>query len=154
MREIRNRAVSGFIICLLLISMLLPSGCMTASALRGEQGKDISSVKAGISREEAEKVLGSPIREWVTSSSIRYSIYSYDRGIPPSIGNAASFAFMEIVSLGLVDLYVATGIVPEFKGTRITDQVAVAYDKDDIIVGLFDHFSDFDVLPADGRATK
>jgi hypothetical protein len=34
---------------------------------------------------------------------------------------------------------------------RITEKIALAYDGQDIVIGIFDHFSDFDMLPPDGR---
>ena len=158
MNQAKNRALSGSTICLLFFTMLLQDGCMVAATLRGEQGKDVSSVKLGISREEAENVLGSPIREWVTSSNIRYCVYVYDAGIPPSASEAAAIAFLDIISLGLVELHEVTGRThlgdTSKKIGRVYNQIAVAYDTGGIIVGVFDRFGDFDVLPPDGRADK
>ena len=156
MNRLKNRALSVFVILPLFITFLL-SSCMTASALKGQPGIDITSVKPGISRVEAEKILGSPLREWM-SSDIRYCVYAYDGGIPPNASDAAAFAFLEIISVGLLDLYEAIGASEltkiRNKVSRIAEKIAVSYDVDAIIIGVFDHFGDFDVLPADGRAGK
>jgi len=153
----QNRALSWGIICLLLAS-LFQSGCVAAVAtFKGEPGKDISSVRPGISKQEAENVLGSPMREWITPQGIHYCVYSYDAGIPPSVGDAIIFAIAGIISAGLYDLYDATGLINTSKlkeGDRVIENIAISYDANDTVVGVFHHLGDFDVLPDDGRSEK
>ncbi len=153
----RNRALAWGIIC--FFALLSQSGCVMAVAtLKGEPGKDVSSIKPGISKQEAEDILASPSREWITPQGIHYCVYSYDAGIPPSVGDAAFFAFFGIISGGLYDLYEVTGVT-HMDNTRkamgrVVEKIAISYDPDDTIVGVFDHFRDFDALPDDGRAKK
>lgn len=134
-------------------------GCTSAAALRGEPGMDISTLKPGLLRSEAEAILGPPVREWTTSSNIRYCIYRYDAGVPPSQGDAVAMGFMNVISLGLFELYEATGVTDlshpsEDDIRRIWRQIAISYDTDERIVGLFRDFSDLDVLPNDGRPVE
>jgi hypothetical protein len=157
MNQKKNSLLSLRIIVALL-AMLLQSGCMMALAtLKGEPGKDVSSIKPGISKQDAEEILGSPMREWTTPLTIHYCVYSYDAGIPPSVAGAAVLASFGIISAGLYDLYDATGLINTSKlkeGDRVIEKIAISYDANDTIVGVFHRFGDFDALPEDGRAEK
>ena len=67
--------------------------------------------------------------------------------------------FLNVISLGLVELYEATGMTDishpsEDDIRRIWRQLAISYDTDERIVGLFRDFSDLDVLPDDGRPAE
>jgi hypothetical protein len=157
MNQNKNGVLSWSIICL-LFALLFQSGCTVAKALKGEPGKDVSSIKSGITKQEAEEILGSPIREWITPLNIHYCVYSYDAGIPPSPGDAAAFAFLDIIGAGVLELYEAIGLTNLGKTwdrtSRVVENVAISYDANDAIVGVFDHLGDFDVLPDNGRAEK
>jgi hypothetical protein len=157
MNRKNNRVLSWGIICLFL-AWLFQSGCTVAKALKGEPGKDVSSIKSGITKQEAEEILGSPIREWTTPLNIRYYVYSYDAGIPPNLGDAAAFAFLDIIGAGVLELYEVIGLTGLGKTwdrtSRVVENVAISYDANDAIVGVFDHLGDFDVLPDNGRAEK
>jgi hypothetical protein len=151
MNPARNKSPSGYKASILSLTMLLLCSCTAVSALQGKPGLDVSLVKVGMSRADAEQILGSPIREWVTSSGVSYGVYDYDAGVPPSGSEAAANVFMDIVSVGVWELFGAFGHQPEL---RKREQMAVSYDVDGLVIGTFDHFGDFDVLPADGRAGK
>lgn len=152
----KNNALLSFVICLVLLTAILQQGCSVARDLKAEEGVDVSYIKPGISREEAEKVLGTPLREWVTESNIRYCVYKYDRGVPPRKGDAVYHAFMSVLSLGLTELFEMSAyskhvnkVVKEHH--RIYGQMAIAYDDNDTLVAVFDNFGDFDLLPKNGR---
>jgi len=151
MSQATNKSLSGFTARLLSLTMLLLCSCTAVSALQGKPGLDVSRVKAGMSKADTEQILGSPIREWVTSSGVTYGIYDYDAGVPPSGSEAAAHVFMDIVSVGVWELVGALGHLTEL---RKREQMVVSYDTDGLVIGTFDHFGDFDVLPADGRADK
>ena len=151
MHQVKSRTLNGFKIWLLFFIMLLQCGCMAASALKGKQGLDISTVKAGMSKADVEKSLGPPVREWVTSSDILYRVYDYDAGVPPSGGDAAAHVFMDVATAGVWELFGAFRALPE---SHKRGQMAVSYDINDMVIGVFNHFGDFDILPADGRADK
>jgi hypothetical protein len=143
-------------VALLLISLAGTWGCSSARALRGSPGIDLSPIDPGLQRRSAEQILGPPEREWVTSADIRYCVYRYDAGVPPSRQDAAAFFFLNVISAGLFEVYEATGVThlsrqsADYPG-RIRRQMAIAYDRGGSIVGAFDDFSDLDPLPDDGR---
>jgi hypothetical protein len=148
-----------FATAIFFISIFQLYGCTSAAALRGEEGKNTSAIQVGLSRSDAESILGSPVREWLTSENIRYCVYRYDGGVPPSDSDAIGYAFLNIMSAGLFEFYEATGMTKLSKPShdsprRVWRQIAVAYDNQDRIVGVFDNFGDLDVLPADGRVKR
>jgi len=147
----KSRAKTSLTICLLFFVMFLQYGCMAASALKGKQGLDVSTFKVGLNKADVEEILGSPVREWLTSSSIHYCVYDYDAGVPPSSAGAAGHIFMDIATLGVWEIFGAFVGLPEF---RKRERMAISYDADDIVIGVFDHFGDFDVLPVDGCAPE
>lgn len=156
MRRPIARALRAAAMALFLIALPQLHGCTTAAALRGEAGKDISAIKPGVTRSAAEELLGLPLREWTTPANIRYRVYRYDAGVPPSRSDAGAYIFLNIISAGLFELYEATGATDLSKPSaddsrRVWRQVAIAYDPGDRIVGVFDNFGDLDVLPDDGR---
>jgi hypothetical protein len=155
---IQNRVLFISLLIVICLGGFLQVGCSTVSAVRGEPGKDISSVKPGISREETEKVLGSPIREWITSSNIRYCVYAYDAGIAPNWSNAGGFFYLTIATAGLFELMEAIAHNPIGKQwneqARHFKQIAVGYDPHDIVVIIIDNFGDFSVLPPEVREVR
>ena len=156
MNQKKSRVLSWGIICLFL-ALPLQFSCMMAAALKDQPGIDVSSIKPGISKQEADKILGSPMREWITPLNIHYCVYRYDAGIPPSADDAAVFAFFDIITVGFIEFYEATGITAVGKtreANRVVEKIAISYDANDIIIGVFDHFGDFDVLPDNGHSKK
>jgi hypothetical protein len=160
MMPTQNRGLSISLLIVIFLGNLLQVGCSTVSAIRGEPGKDISSVKAGMGREETEKVLGSPTREWITSSNIRYCVYVYDAGIAPNWSDAGAFLTLTIATAGLIELVEATADHPMRKRfdwdgkARSFKQIAVGYDANGIIINILDNFSDFSVIPSNGQTDK
>jgi hypothetical protein len=151
MNQAKNEALSGFIVCLLFFTLFLQSGCMVVSALKGKPGLDTTAIKVGMSKAEVERILGSPVHDWVTSAGVVYRVYAYDAGVPPSMGDATGHVFMDGATLGVWELL---GAIKEFPECRKREQMAVSYDVNGTVIGIFDHFADFEVLPADGRAEK
>jgi hypothetical protein len=156
--KMRNRNFSYFLFIAISLPNFLNNGCTTVGALKGEEGIDISSIKPGMSKEEAERILGPPVRKWVTSDNINYCAYVYDAGIPPDAVNATAYFISTILTWGLFDLYEATGLAKETQEfnekSRTYRQMAIAYDANNIIINMFDNFSDFKELPSDGRTLK
>jgi hypothetical protein len=146
----KHRTSARLTLCL-FCTILLQTGCMAASAIKGKPGLDVSGIKAGMSQDEVEQILGPAVREWATSSGIWYRIYVYDGGAPPSPGDAAAHVFMDVATVGIWELVgaISSDFAPS---ARISEKIALAYDGQDIVVGVFDHLSDFDMLPLDGRA--
>jgi hypothetical protein len=116
----------------------------------GEKGVDLTKIQPGVTRANAETLLGPAVKEWVSPTGIRYATYNFDAGRPPRIVQAV--------------LFLTGGPMPElvylvryFSGTindapffeRIMDRIVIAFDDRDVVLGLF---NEFDPLPPDGRS--
>lgn len=139
-----------------LVSLSLIYGCAAQSALKGEPGIDITSVKPGLSRAQVEAIVQrSTDREWTTPLGVRYRIYTYSAGVPPSAFNALGNLAATIATLGLVDLYAAAttgdGNVDHMPKKYVFRELAVSYDSNDRVIGVFDGIDSKTQLPADGR---
>lgn len=141
----------------LVVSMLIVAavpGCMVADTLRTEPGIDVSSIKSGVPRTEVEAIVGSPQRHWTTALGVRYSIYQYYAGIRrESAGVTAGIAFMDVISLGLFELFWAIDKPDTTRGREVYRLMAVSYDAEDLAIGVFPDIGEFAWLPADGRPT-
>ncbi|MFN8626592.1 MAG: hypothetical protein U0587_11520 [Candidatus Binatia bacterium] len=152
-----KRWAAAVVVCLVCASV--EAGCTVAAALRGTPGTDVSGIKPGATKAQVEDVLGSPVREWVTSSGVRYRLYEYDGGVPPSKGTAAFHAAMDVFLVGIWEPVVAAsnsahgapamGGMPE---PHVLGHMAVSYSGDDIVIAVFDKVGEFDDLPSDGRS--
>ena len=135
--------------------LALLGGCSVTAALETEPGVDISSIAPGATREHVEAVVGKPVKEWTALSGVHYCVYRYYGGKQPSHVNASGRALVDIASLGFSELlYVAD---PEARKRdkeegKIFPLMAVSYDSQDIVIGAFPEFTQFTVLPPDGRA--
>lgn len=136
-----------------LMISLLQFGCLANRHLEGEPGFDVSSIRAGNNKGQVEKLLGAAIREWNSSEGFKYRVYNYDAGAPPNAGEAAAVVFFDVMSLGVSELVAALN-KNAFAPRRIKDQMAVAYNSNDVVIGVFAPFGDFDELPPDGRSRK
>lgn len=137
-----------------LLPVLAPAlgGCAVSRAARGLPGTDLSEVQAGRTRAQVEAVLGAPSREWSTLAGVRYRMYRYDAGQPGSQGDAAGLLFMDVISLGLTEVFSAadpTGWdIPVEQRMRT---LAVSYGPDEVAIGVFRDVTEFERLPDDGR---
>ena len=127
-------------------------GCTVVQFAAGEKGADVTKIQPGLTRSEAEAVLGRPLKEWNSPSDVTYRTYKYDSGRPPNFADAAASAFMDIASLGLWEAIEAIGGTLKTKymdQQRTTARLVISYDDQDIILGVF---GEFEELPADGRS--
>ena len=138
-------------ICLVL-ALLQSQGCAVATLYRGKPGLDTTGVQPGASRADVETIMGAARREWTTQQGVRYRVYVYNGGVEGSVGDAIAFGVMDVISVGLWELFYAIHPMPDGAARKITERMAVSYDQLDTVIGVFDHFGDFDVLPDDGRA--
>lgn len=116
----------------------------------------MTPLQPGAARAAAEAILGSPVREWTSSAGVRYRTYEYDAGCPPRPGDAAALLFMNLATLGLWEVFMAVakltkGEDPIKCHEHATERVVVAYDDQDLVLGIFDEFAE---LPADGRSGR
>ena len=61
---------------------------------------------------------------------------------------------MDVISFGAWELAFAWQPDRLIAGQRRTEQIAVAYDDKDSVIGVFDHFGHFAELPEDGFAAE
>lgn len=146
-----GRAV--FLFLLLSGSILFIAGCAVSKTLESTPGIDISGIKAGATRQQVEAVVGGPLREWTTRTGICYRLYRYDAGIEPSAGGAGLIVFMDVITLGLFEVIEATSNSPwNVRGEKKQPLLAVSYDAQDTVIGVFRDVGEFADLPEDGRA--
>lgn len=139
----------------LVVSMLIVAavpGCMVADTLRTEPGIDVSSIKPGVPRAQVEAIVGSPRRQWTTALGVRYSIYQYYAGIRRESGGVvAGVVMMDVISLGLFELFMALDRPDTTSGREVYRFMAVSYDAQDLAIGVFPDIGEFAWLPSDGR---
>ncbi len=140
----------GWLSIIAMVSML--TGCSVVDYAAGEKGVDVSTVQPGITRSDVEAVLGEPVRRWTSPTGVFYCTYEYDSGRPPILSEAGAMLFMDIITLGLWEVFwPAIKKETSFNDEgRTTATVLISYDHHDIILGVF---GEFDELPSDGRST-
>jgi hypothetical protein len=132
------------------------AACTVTRFMEGERGTDLSRVTVGAGQQEIEAIVGTPVREWQSAPGIRYRLYSYDEGAPPRSGDAATMVYLDVVSIGLAEVFVAADNARgghAYKPFHVRSFLAVAYGDDDRAVGIFAGVNEFAVLPDDGRPT-
>ncbi|HXZ91486.1 MAG TPA: hypothetical protein VEG36_01270 [Burkholderiales bacterium] len=133
---------------LLVAALAAPAGCTVSELAKGRPGKDLSEIVPGIPRSKVESIVGAPGREWATPSGVRYRLYRYDAGVPPAKADAATFAFFDVLSLGLWEAFSKPG---EWLGPPRAAWLGVSYDAQDRVIGVFPDTTEFANLPDDGR---
>ena len=124
------------------------AGCTAVQLAAGDKGSDVTKIQPGITRPEAEAVLGSAIKEWKSPTGVIYRTYQYDGGRPTNMSDAIAVGLLDVMTLGIVEAVIAMG--PDtMEKKRTTSRVVISYDDHDVIIGVFD---EFDELPADGRS--
>jgi len=135
--------------------LALLGGCSVTAALETEPGVDISSIAPGATREHVEAIVGKPVKEWTALSGVHYCVYQYYGGKQPSHINAIGMVLANIATMGMSELvYQADpeAQVRDRKEGKIFPLMAVSYDSQNIVIGAFPEFTQFTVLPPDGRA--
>lgn len=151
-RPRRGRVRSLLRRALLLGSVVLVAGCAVSKALESAPGIDLSPVKAGATRQEVEAVVGEPLREWTTRTGVRYRLYRYDAGIEPSAGGAGLVVFMDVITLGLFEVIEAASPAGwNIRGEKKQPLLAVSYDTQEIVIGVFKDVGELDDFPEDGQ---
>lgn len=140
---------------LAFVGLALLGGCSVTAALETEPGVDISSIAPGTTREHVEAIVGTPVKEWTALSNVHYCVYRYYGGKQPSHINATGRVFMDIATLGigeLVYLADAESAKRDREEGKTYPLLAVSYDAQNIVIGVFPEFTQFTALPPDGRA--
>lgn len=133
------------------------AACTLAEALRTEPGVDTAAVRPGATREQVEAVLGPPTKTWKLTTGVEYRVYRYYAGKDASAYAATQSILLNIATLGVLEL-----LYEADADTRkaISDSgkkeavLAVSYDDQGLVLGVFSDFSQFRPLPADGRSVQ
>ena len=125
------------------------TGCFAVKFAKGEKGIDVTGIQPGVTRANAEAILRPPVREWTSSTGIRYTTYYYDAGRPPNMPKAVGVVIMDLISAGIFELVVAINEPKPWTLDHITGRTVISYDDRAVVLGIFD---EFDELPPDGRS--
>lgn len=133
----------------ILLVTWICAGCTAVQLASGDKGSDVTKIQPGLTRTEAEAVLGSSVREWKSPTGVNYRTYQYDGGRPTNVSDAIAVGLLDVMTLGIMEAVIATG--PDtMEEKRTTSRVVISYDEQDVILGVFD---EFDELPPDGRSS-
>lgn len=136
-RQRRNRSLLLALPCAVLVG-----GCSVAKSLRAEAGTDLKPIQIAATRVHIERTLGTPARSW-ESAGVRFSVYRYDAGAPPSMAGAATFAFLDVATLGAWELFASH---LKIETERVVRQIAIGYDARDQVVCILPDFSDLQAI--------
>jgi len=131
-----------------LLMMSFSTGCVAVKLAKGDKGTDVTGIQPGVTRANAEAILGPPVREWTSSTGIRYTTYHYDAGLPPNMPDAAAAGILDLITVGIFEFVVAINAKPGILDHH-TDVVVISNDDRAVVLGIFD---EFDELPPDGRS--
>ena len=143
------RRLSWFLVGWIIVTAL--QGCAVQKVWKGEPGDDLSSLKPGMTRDQIEAVVGTSDREWYTSLGVRYRLYLYDAGIPPDKSDAGAILFLDVISLGMIEVMEAVSHESFTGDAHEYSDLAVSYDPNDVAIGIFTGVDTTTVLPEDGR---
>lgn len=139
--------------CLLVLAAAQAwAGCGAVTLARGTRGVDVDHIQPGVTRTQAEAVLGKPKRDWISRDGVQYFTYEYDTGRPPNISDATGFVIMDLVSLGLwevIDAAHGHAVLNRSLPPSTSARVVISYDDTDVVRGIF---GEFDALPPDGQS--
>lgn len=149
--ECEIKGIGPLFLPALVALLLVPfsTGCFAVKFATGEKGIDVTGIQPGVTRANAEAILSPPVREWTSSTGIRYTTYSYDAGRPPNMPEAVAAVIMDVISVGIFELIVAIKEPKPWTLDHITGRVVISYDDRAVVLGIFD---EFDELPPDGRS--
>lgn len=136
---------------MLVLLIAAATGCTVSKFATPVEGKDVTTVQPGNTREQVEALLGLCTREWDSETDVHYCMYEYDAGYPGDKAGAALWSVMDVMSLGLFELYSEIDDWDPTKGQHLKSRVIVSYDSQGTVMGVFDEFA---VLPDDGKSVK
>ena len=129
-----------------LVAALI-SGCSVGRALESGPSVQISSIKAGATREQVEQHVGTPLQAWVTRTGVQYCTYHYAE-YEPNLRAAAGLVLLNVLSFGMFEGYVGEGIHVSHEQRIAT--LAVSYDQNDVVLGVFPDIGERKDFPDNG----
>ena len=143
------RRLSMLLVVWIIVAAL--QGCAVHKVWKGEAGEDLSSLTPGMTMDQIEAVVGTSDREWYTSLGVRYRLYRYDAGIAPDKADAGAILFLDVISLGMLEVIDAVSGESLMAEPREFHDLAVSYDDRGVAIGIFTGVNTTTVLPEDGR---
>lgn len=134
-------------ISLIFATVLTLTACMTVRVVT-VKGPDLSSVRPGATRGEIEAILGGSIRQWTLPGDVTYRVYTYSGGAFKR--DIAMAVGMDVITLGVISITELEAQRQTFPRRRQV-QIAVSFNENDVVIGTFSDFHEFDDLPLDGR---
>jgi hypothetical protein len=138
------RLSSRLAICLVAA---LVFGCSVGRALESGPEVTIWSIKAGATREQVEERVGTPLKAWTTPTGVQYCTYHYVEH-EPNLRAAAGLVVMNVLTFGVFEVYVGERIDVSHEQRIAT--LAVSYDQNDVVLGVFPDIGERKDLPDDG----
>ena len=130
------------LVCLCFAFVLVnAAGCTVSKFAKGDPGVDVGQIEAGLTKKDAEAILGSPTRCWTGDQAVKYCLYHYDGGRPPRWDDASAALFMDVISLGLWELFSAIEPITDENYARVRSGIILSFDEADIVTGKFDEFA-------------
>ena len=138
--------------------MLLAGGLGGCSAIYylGEEGTNLTDIKADATVSQVDAKLGPPIREWKNERAVTFRLYSYDAGTPADYPKSLTMGLIGLGTMGVTELLFALEKPTPHNRlnafyrprVRLWARMIVAFDANGVMIGLF---QEFDYLPPAGR---
>jgi putative hemolysin len=122
------RILSIFFMFLLLGNTTL--GCSVWLAGAGVEEPDMAYVQKGATRQQVEQQVGNSVKTVEMPNGRKVETYEYEMGSKPSTGRAAGYFLLDILTLGIMELF-STPV--ELAGLK-KYQITVDYDQHDQVV--------------------
>jgi len=117
--------------CIVLAALLL-QGCAANMAAQGQNGPDMVVVKNKQSRDDIERMLGTPVETIRRTDGVLVGLYIVEARTEPSAARATGHAAASLFTFGLWDL--VGGPIEAYQGRR--QRVVVEYDGEDRVVSV------------------
>lgn len=104
---LKNRRLSQpstMIRAFVVLTLFILPGCSVVMALSGKPLPHFEQLHTGMSREEAENVLGQPAEVVQTKDGNQTALYLYELGNEPSVVRAIIHAFLDVLTLGFWEI--------------------------------------------------
>ncbi len=112
------------------------SGCSVMMAAQGSPpATDLSGLREGLTRVEAERFVGAPLSSLRSPDGRRIDIYEVDGGTPRDQPRARLFALLDLTTLFVWEV-VGTPVEAATRHARHPEQVAIVYGWDDRVVAI------------------
>ncbi len=120
------------ILACIVIAATLLQGCAANMAAQGQNGPDMVVVKRQQTRDDMERMLGSPAETVRRTDGVTVDLYIVEARTQPSAARATGHATASLFTFGLWEL--VGGPIEAYQGRR--QRVVVEYDDQDRVVSV------------------